>query len=80
MLKKDVLDYLQHHEGMRDGAKSKLASILNVTTSAISQWGNRIPMMQARRLDKFLRVRSNLKQFDLPSKDRPQFDINDYEV
>ena len=80
MLKKDVLDYLDHKEGLRDVAKSKLASILNVTTSAISQWGNRIPMGQARRLDKFLRVRSNLKQFDLTAKGRPTFNIDDYEV
>lgn len=80
MLKKDVLEYLGHEEGKREGAISVLASILNITTSAISQWESRIPMNQARRFDRFLRNRKNLKQFDLPTKGRPQFNIDDYEL
>ena len=80
MLKKDVLDYLGHEEGLRDGAKSLLASLLDVTTSAISQWGDLIPMHQARRLHKLLRDKKILKQFNLSVKGRTTFNIDDYEV
>ena len=80
MLKKDVLEYLGHEEGCRTGAITKLASMLNITMPAISFWGERLPMKQAVRLDKFLRDKGNLKKFELSAKGRPTFNIDDYEV
>ena len=78
MLKADVLKYFGHEEGKRTGGINKLAQVMGVDNSAISQWGEHIPMKKAKKLDEFLSNERNLKVFKLSPWGRPVFDVNDY--
>ena len=80
MLKVDVLEYIGKNKEEGEGVSNVLAKILRVSEPAVCQWGERIPPMQAMRLEKLFNDPEVIEQYNLSNWDKPVFCEDDYGI
>lgn len=80
MFKQDVMAFISQSNRLEmkqggNGAVNLLAEILSVSPATISQMGEIVPIKKAKDLHKFFRDKEKLKEYGLPLKGAPRFDI-----